>query len=602
MTKIRILPEILSNKIAAGEVVERPASVVKELVENALDAESTRIIIEIEGGGRSLIRVSDNGIGMTRDDAMLSIERYATSKIYKDTDLFSINTLGFRGEALPSIASVSRFSVVTREKTADTGTAIDVEGGKLKKVSEIGAPPGTMVTVKQLFFNIPVRRKFLKTISTEMGHIADIVASIALGRPEIQFRLLHNGKAVKRWPASADPGDRVVDVLGKEVRNNLHPLNSADNRTTLSGWICNPRIMRRTSKGIYTYVNGRYVRDPIIQHALMEGYAGRLMKGQFPVAVLWIQVPFDRVDVNVHPTKNHVRFADANAVHAAVKAAVSNTLGGAGRPGWISIAKQTPSVSERISPYSKTGVSERYVQRTTRNAQGATRNTKHAEVTPEESAFEPRIENRKSKIENQAPLWDRKPFGDLRVIGQLHETYILCESGQGLVLVDQHAAHERIRFEQLKSLSDRSEKASQKLIVSETLDLSYVEAETIEKLIPELKAFGLDIDPFGGNTFVIKSIPALLAGRAVKPLIMEMMETVTEMGTGLDTDKVIEQCLIVMACHGTIRARQALSEKEMRALLAQLDECEKSSHCPHGRPIWIAWPLRLLEKSFHRIG
>ena len=334
MSKIKILPEILSNKIAAGEVVERPASVVKELVENSLDAGSTRIIVDIAQGGRSLIRVSDNGSGMNRDDALLALERYATSKIYKDQDLFSINTLGFRGEALPSIASVSRFSLVSRDESADAGTEIVVDGGKIKNVAEVGAPRGTMVSVKQLFFNTPARRKFLKTIGTEMGHIADRIASIALGHPGVQFRLTHNDKIVKNWLMTAEPFDRVVDVLGNDLKNDLLAIDSQTDGISISGWIASPRANRRTSRAIYLYVNGRFVHDRIVQHALFEGYAQRLVKGQFPVAVIFINVPFDEVDVNVHPTKNEVRFARQKEVHEAVRQTVAQTLYEMDRPGW----------------------------------------------------------------------------------------------------------------------------------------------------------------------------------------------------------------------------------------------------------------------------
>ncbi|CAB1084407.1 DNA mismatch repair protein MutL [Olavius algarvensis Delta 1 endosymbiont] len=334
MTKIKILPEILSNKIAAGEVVERPASVVKELVENSLDAGSTRIMVDIAQGGRSLIRISDNGSGMNRDDALLALERYATSKIYKDQDLFSINTLGFRGEALPSIASVSRFSLVSREASADAGTEIIVDGGKIKNVVEVGAPPGTMVAVKQLFFNTPARRKFLKTIGTEMGHIADKMASIAIGHPAVHFRLTHNEKVVKDWLTTAEPLDRIVDVLGKDLKNDLLAINSQNNDIAISGWIASPRANRRTARAIYMYVNGRFVRDRIVQHALFEGYSQRLVKGHYPVAVLLIRVPFDEVDVNVHPTKNEVRFARQKDVHEAVRQTVAQTLYEMDRPGW----------------------------------------------------------------------------------------------------------------------------------------------------------------------------------------------------------------------------------------------------------------------------
>jgi len=315
MSQIKILPEVISNKIAAGEVVERPASVVKELVENALDANSTRIIIEVEQGGRSLIRVADNGTGMSHDDALLALERYATSKIYKDRDLCNIRTLGFRGEALPSIAAVSKFTLVSRDESSAAGTEIRVEGGKIRKVFEVGAPRGTLISVAQLFYNTPARRKFLKTIHTEMGHLADTVSHMALARPDVQFKLLHNAKIANNWTAVSDPIDRIADLLGRDAKAQLHPVGFETDGVMISGWISTPRYTRKTSRGIHVYVNGRYVRDKIIQHALFEGYAQRLVKGQYPVAVLFIKVAFDRVDVNVHPAKSEVRFVEHRKVH-----------------------------------------------------------------------------------------------------------------------------------------------------------------------------------------------------------------------------------------------------------------------------------------------
>lgn len=582
MSKIKILPEILSNKIAAGEVVERPASVVKELVENALDANSTSISIEIEKGGRSLIRVSDNGAGMNRDDAMLAMERYATSKIFKDKDLFEINTLGFRGEALPSIASVSRFSLVTRDEDSQAGTEIIVEGGKVKKVSEVGAPPGTMVTVKQLFFNTPARRKFLKTVSTETGHIADIVASIALGWPDVRFRLVHNGKVIKNWSAANNPVDRIADVLGRDLTNNLHKIESSAGHVSIAGWTSSPRVTRSTSRGIYVYVNGRFVRDRVIQHALFEGYGGRLMKGQFPMATLFINLPFDQVDVNVHPAKNEVRFVRQERVHEAVKMAVAGVLDLAGRPEWT-----TARLPETETPGERPRISEPMIDF-----------GRPKKVTPIQH---PASSTRRQASSIQAALWEKKRFGDLRVMGQFHNTYILCESADGLVLIDQHAAHERILFERLKDKSSSASKSAQKLLIPETIDLGYREADILTKLIPDLKELGLVIEPFGGNTFVVKSVPALLGNREVKPLVIEIVEKMAEIGFAPGLEKAIDQCLLLMACHGAIRANQHLSDRQIKELLDQLDKCDNPSHCPHGRPTWISWNTGSLEKSFGRI-
>ncbi|MEE8398406.1 MAG: DNA mismatch repair endonuclease MutL [Desulfobacterales bacterium] len=582
MSEVRILPEILSNKIAAGEVVERPASVVKELVENALDAGSTKIMVEIEKGGRSLIRVSDNGTGMGRDDALLSLERYATSKISEDRDLFQIKTLGFRGEALPSIAAVSRFHLITREKEEASGTGIVVEGGKIKEVSEAGAPPGTLVEVKQLFFNTPARRKFLKTINTEMGHIADTLSSIALSRPEVQFRLLHNGKPVKSWSVSPELVQRVVDVLGKELGSDLHRLTLESDAVSITGWISSSRITRSTSRGIYIYVNGRFVRDRMIQHGLIEGYHGSLMKGQYPVAVLLVTVPFDRVDVNVHPAKNEVRFVEQQNIHQQVIRSVSETLHRSDRPKWT---PSKPAVSQT------SGVSEpRFTFRP-------------AEERIPFRKEEPAETMRPVGIKEQETLWEQQFFSDLRLIGQAHSTYIICEAQDALVLIDQHAAHERVLFEQLRRRSATAHAISQTLLLPETVDLGFREAVILEDMIPDLKRFGLEVEPFGGNTFAIKAVPDFLAGRPAKPLVLEMVEQIAaEGGSGSSGVKAAqEQCLILIACHGAIRANQQLTEKQMKALLAQLDECETPSHCPHGRPTWIRWTSGSLEKSFRRI-
>jgi DNA mismatch repair protein MutL len=635
MSKIKILPEILSNKIAAGEVVERPASVVKELVENALDAGSSRIMIEIEKGGRSMIRVSDNGSGMGRDDALLALERYATSKIYKDQDLYQIQTLGFRGEALPSIASVSRFTLVSREQSADVGTEITVEGGKIKNVSDIGAPKGTMITIRQLFFNTPARRKFLKTVGTEMGHIADNVGSMALGHPGIQFRLSHNEKIVKDWPPATEPLDRVVDVLGSDLKNELRAIDFQNDVVAISGWVSSPRTTRRTSRGLYIYVNGRFVRDRVIQHALFEGFSQRIVKGQFPVAALFITVPFEDVDVNVHPTKNEVRFARQRDVHEAVRQAVSQTLFTADRSSWATRKSFKNEEFDKPQRVAETGIrefglrpggaidayapegrwtaesgtkpsfdrfqpkmpdTEEFVERgiyeepATRNAQRATRNSQPPTTKPQLATPNP-----------QTAIWQKKRFGNMRIIGQLHNTYIVCEAEAGLILIDQHAAHERILFEQFNQRAADAPKAAQRLLVPESIELGYREAGVLEKIIPDLASLGLDIEPFGGNTFVIKSIPSQLAERDVKPLVVGIVEKIVEIGFSSGLAEVLAECRMVMACHGAIRANQALSEAQIKGLLAQLDDCQNPSHCPHGRPTWIRWDIQTLERSFKRI-
>jgi DNA mismatch repair protein MutL len=597
MSKIKILPEVLSNKIAAGEVVERPASIVKELVENSLDANSSRIMVEVKKGGRSLIRVSDNGVGMNRDDAMLSLERYATSKIYTDGDLFAINTLGFRGEALPSIAAVSKFCLVTRDETSSSGTEIIVHGGTIKKVSEIGAPQGTMVTAERLFFNMPARRKFLKTVTTEMGHLVDAVTKIALGWPDVQFRLTHNDKLVKNWPATGNPVDRIVDVLGIDIKNDLYKIDFSSNDLSMTGWISSTRNTRRTSRGIHVYVNGRSIRDRVIQHALFEGYSGRLVKGQFPLAVLFIHVPYDQVDVNVHPAKHEVRFAQQKNIHEAVRRSVAEALQNVDQPGWTvsKVKANQPSVRQP-------GIYEPMADFDRLEKQKKDSPSGEMEVlTSFPSVFSQKKDTGRVQATVQSPLWEKKRFGDLQVIGQFHDMYILCESDDGLILIDQHAAHERILFEQLKKRFQERKNTSQKLLIPETIDLGYREAKILERLIPNLNKLGLEVVPFGGDTFVVKAVPLLLKNKEIKPLVIEMVEKTAQIGFSFGMERVLDQCIELMACHGAIRANQRLSDKEIRELLHQLDTCDQPSNCPHGRPTWIRIGLKELEKMFKRI-
>jgi DNA mismatch repair protein MutL len=592
MTTIKILPEILSNKIAAGEVVERPSSVVKELVENAIDAASRRIHIEVEKGGRSLIRVADDGLGMAHDDALLAIERYATSKIYTDEDLFSISTLGFRGEALPSIASVSRFSLITREDDSASGTEIHIEGGKIIRVSETGAPKGTMMTVKHLFFNTPARRKFLKTVNTEMGHIADIVQSMALGHPDIRFKLTHNGKTVYHFTPSSDPVSRVADVLGKDVKNDLYPVTANENGVAITGWAASDRHTRSTSRGIYVFVNKRFVRDKVISHALFEGFSGRLMKGQFPLAVLFIDLDPVRVDVNVHPTKHEVRFLDAKQVHDAVAKAVANAL------------RQTVVPTRPPLPVAPALNSDFPDHPRTINTPGSFRETVRSYPKSKKSPWVPgRMPEKPPEkgIPEQKDLWEKRFFGDLSVIGQLHNSYIVCQSADGIILIDQHAAHERVVYEEMKSRDGDKKIHRQKLLIPETLDLGYREAEILNSLVEDLDRAGMEIEPFGGNTFALKAVPAILANQEINPIIMEIIEKMINIGFKPGVGNAIDECHIIMACHSAIRANQALTGNQMTALLHQLDGCENPGNCPHGRPTWVRWTVTDLEKQFRRI-
>ena len=577
MPQIRILPEILSNKIAAGEVVERPASVVKELIENAIDAQSTQVVVEVKKGGRALIRISDNGVGMERDDALLAIERHATSKIYDESDLFSIATLGFRGEALPSIASVSDMEIVTRAESADAGTRIIVRGGAIKEVSEVGAPKGSMISVNRLFFNTPARRKYLKTDQTEMGHISDTVARTAIPWPHIHFKFFHNGRAMANWGPTPNPLHRIAHVLKGDLQHHLYEVDAHDGDLHAHGFVASPDITRTTSRGLHVYVNHRFVRDKVLHHAIMEGYAGRLMKGKFPVAVLFVTLPPDQVDVNVHPTKSSVRFAAPRQVHGAIAQGVAETLRVLDRPAW----GQRPQLPPAHRPH-------RYTIFPSRSE------IREPSVRPQPMPSSP-------PRQATPRLWEDKPFSSLRILGQLHNTYLVCESEDGLVLIDQHAAHERVVFEALKSGYSDSATATQGLLIPETLELSHREASILDTLLKDLGDIGVGIEPFGGRTYLIRSVPDILAGKPAGPLVMEIIEKVAEIGLASGLHRSVDECLIIMACHGAIRAREKLSNEQMKTLLRQLDGLDNATHCPHGRPILIRQSLYQIEKDFKRI-
>jgi DNA mismatch repair protein MutL len=621
MSMIRILPEILSNKIAAGEVVERPASVVKELVENAIDAHSTRITVEIANGGKNLIRVSDNGCGMSHDDALLCLERYATSKIQADPDLYAIKTLGFRGEAIPSIASVSKFSMVTSDRSDAPATRVYVEGGKILQVEETGGPPGTMISVSHLFFNTPARRKFLKTTSTEMGHIADTVSAIALGFNRVQFRLVHNNRAVKDWPAAKDGRERIVDVLGSDLREGLYRLPGNGRNPAVSGWVSDPALARKSSQRLYIYINGRFIRDRGISYAITDGYKGRLMKGRFPVGAVFIDLPPEEVDVNVHPTKHEVRFLRQKEVYQAVREAVAEALGtGLRQPGrdagWAGNEKEVFHPPENSFGEEGEGVSEstgafglseetetpplphRGFKSVPRAEPADTRMPEKEEPGAPPDSFARQSGSR--ALQEQSSLWEQRRFSGMTVLGQFKNTYIICQSGDTLFLIDQHAAHERILYERLSAERNRKG-AVQNLMIPETVELNYRESAVLSELTGDLEAIGIHIEPFGGNTFIVKAVPALLSDRPVRPLITDIAETAVESGYTPGLEQTLEQCLILTACHAAIRANQALSEKEMRALLDGLDRCENPFNCPHGRPTLIQWTQKELEKRFRRI-
>lgn len=634
MTAIRILPEILSNQIAAGEVVQRPANAVKELVENSIDAKARMIVVEIEKGGRSLIRISDDGIGMSRDDALLSIERYATSKLLKESDLFSIATMGFRGEALPSIASVSKFTMVTKRDGDDVATRIDINGGRLQNVADAGAPVGTMIDVRHLFYNTPARKKFLKSDATELGHVLDTIYGLALGHPDVQFRLMVNGRLHKHFAGTDGLLQRAVNVLGSDLTNKLYPLDFTDGPVTVRGYGSNPMVTRSTSSRLFLFVNQRLVYDRGLISAVFRGYQGRIMKGRYPLGAIFVDIDFNQVDVNVHPAKRQIRFYNPGMVHQAVSGAIRKALACAQED-----AKEYASQQNFGMKPQKTGQDSRPVFTEHSRYQGF----EHAQVKQAVLSFKEKpsagttsffsaVESDVGAPPAEAPDAGESPATDFpvnepvsqemhpvyqpdgepefsaaeqgmksRVIGQMLGTYIVVENGEGMMLVDQHAAHERIVYEQMKKRYEKLENANQMLLVPQILELNHREAEFLNSRLDDLKALGVLVEPFGGNTFAVKSVPAVIEEADIKELLTELVDHLMENKGRVSDADWIDNCLITMACHSSIRARHTLSREEMETLIEDLEKCENKRHCPHGRPILLFWSKDEIEKLFKRV-
>jgi len=603
--KIRILSENLCNKIAAGEVVERPASVVKELVENSLDAGAREIRVEVEKGGKRLIRVVDDGGGMSRDDALLCLERHATSKIRSDEDLFHLNTLGFRGEALPSIAAVSRFALRTRSEESLEGWELYVEAGTVKRAGAVGCPTGTTIEIRDLFFNTPARRKFLRRDETELGHVADVVTKLALACPEVQFYLSHNGRTLIDVYRQGSLAERIGSLLGRPLLQEMVSLTAdGPDGLGLSGLVSQPSANRATTGSVYTFINGRYIRDRVVQHALLEGYRSLLEKGRYPHAVLFLTIDPQLVDVNVHPTKHEVRFRDQRTVHDFIAAAVQDAL----RPSsWLSAGEVRPAeeaeVPERTPPGGDCGSSHAagtgpevgLRQRVQESLQKYAGGSAAPSVRPTPAPGTPFVLPVRDEGKRSGGL-----FSSLRVIGQFRSSYILCQDGDDLLLIDQHAAHERISFERLRHEYRQGRVERQGLLFPAVIELDFREASLFEECRKEFGRLGFDLDPFGGRTFALKAIPQILAGADAEQLLRDVAGEIATIGKSALVEDKVEQVLMLMACHGVIRANQALDTARVEALLRQLDEVNFKGHCPHGRPVMRRLTLIEIERMFKR--
>lgn len=614
MGRIRILDDRLANQIAAGEVVERPASVVKELVENAIDAGADRILVEIEEGGIRSIRVVDNGCGMGREDAQLAFSRHATSKIFRERDLFAIRTLGFRGEALPSIASVSRTILITAEKGAEAATRVELEGGELRSVEETAHPPGTEVLVRDLFFNTPARLKHLKTVNTEVSHVADIVGRLALAHPEIRFMLRHDGRELIRTLGDGNLLHVVHALYGGKVAGKMLPLSAENADFSLSGLIGRPEVTRSSRSYLSTIINGRHIRNLPLIHAVLRGYDTLLPTSRYPVAVLAIELDPKLVDVNVHPAKLEVRLSKEKELTAFVEAEIKKAFRSrslAPRVETRDVLKKRP-VQQRLDWNAalhrpeRDVVKERIVEPRSstfdrvREEPAASLIHEKPPVQLEQSVqVRPRSENPDAK--EFAPVQEREErFPELLPLAQVHGTYIVAQAEDGFYLIDQHAAHERIYYEQFLAEMRKEEPNGQPLLMPIPLECSPGDAERVSSHLSLFRELGWELEPFGGSTFLIRSHPRWVSTGQEEETLRELIDWLKKEGT-VRPERVRDAGVKLMACKAAIKANRHLRREEMFRLLSDLANCDNPFTCPHGRPVMIHFSTRELEKLFKRV-
>lgn len=702
MSKIRLLPDHVANQIAAGEVVERPASVAKELVENAIDAGATRIAIDVEAGGRRLLKVADDGDGMVRDDAVLAFERHATSKISKSEDLTSIATLGFRGEALASIASVARVELSTKTEDATAATRVLIEGGKMRDVKDAAHPRGTTIVVRDLFFNVPARRKFLRSEATESFHLTNLVTHYALAHPEIAFTLTNNGREILRVAPAKDLRERAYQVFGTEFLDNLlEVIGGHPKIARVTGFVSAPRDRRTSRDSQYLFVNGRFVRDRLISRALSEGYRAILPHGVYPAALLFIEIPLEEVDVNVHPAKTEVRFRRAAAVADAVREAVRSALASAGyvraaareqsQPQVVesettglaaamsATASEVPAVNiagvgnfvtdewpAAAEPSSQPRIEfsslpiqdeEGFVEEledhtplksdTARDLDAIMRqavavqsptsdvqsplNTGTAGASPADRASSSRFaesvalgsspsvredaDNSQTTASPRAatlpPLASADKFArevsveslstDIRPLGQLDESFIIATDNEGLLLIDQHVAHERILFDKYRALESARLVESQQLLIPETFDLTPAQISVFDVVATELESYGFELMRLSGRTVAIKAAPADLPAGEARNMLAEVLDTVDAEKKGMARETLRDDIAASLACHAAIKVNMPLSSEKMRWLIDRLLKTSSPTTCPHGRPVILRLATRDILKGFHRI-
>jgi DNA mismatch repair protein MutL len=664
MGKIHVLSETVANQIAAGEVVERPASVVKELLENALDAGATRIKIQIEAGGKRLIQITDNGCGMVRDDAMLAFERHATSKLKNAEDLLSVATLGFRGEALPSIASVSRLRLETRAPDDAAGTVVEINGGKIFKIEEAGLPAGTSITVRDLFFNTPARKKFLKAESTELSHIASLVTHYALAHPDKHFELHSATNAMLVAPPVAGYGERVYQVFGKETLDQLIPVAALQplarvglpqpppwrreeedeeprepGEVRVHGFVSKPEIQKLNRSSIYIFVNGRLIRDRLVQHAITEAYRNILPPTVFPVVLLFLEMPAAEVDVNVHPSKTEVRFRQQSILHDFVRDTIRAALMKARPvPQFVSEIRAHPTASPSLTPGARFGdgawrgvyepgggggfalepqvpsaVNERF------QFQGGIALEANAAVSlargigsevlagPAAGALIP------AEIvpdDGCAPAFADEPelpsqlgpsIASLKPLGQIRESFILAVNDEGLWIIDQHVAHERVLFEKIQKQRETQAVECQRLLMPLILELTPAQQAVFAEISDELQRNGFEAEPFGTRSLAVKVAPAGVEGPQLEHMLHELLEQFSRAEQKLNLEAIRTRIAASIACHAAIKVNMPLEQNKMEWLLGALAKTAFPFSCPHGRPVVLRYSMKDIQRAFKRI-
>jgi DNA mismatch repair protein MutL len=656
MSKIRVLPDSLANKIAAGEVVERPASIVKELIENSIDAGARRIEVSVESGGRRLIRVGDDGEGMSRDDAILAFERHATSKIKAAEDLEAILTLGFRGEALASIASVAKVRLRTQREGEMAGTEVEISGGRLLNVRDIAFSRGAEFEIRDLFFNVPARRKFLKSEATESYHIANLVTHYALANPQLSFALTNNNRESLRVAPAADLRERAYQIFGGAFIGDLIEVLAESGEMRARGFVSSPSATRTSRDSQFFFINGRYVRDKIIGKALSEAYRAMIPAGVYPSAMLFVELPPHEVDVNVHPAKTEVRFVRGTVVHDLVRDAVRAAIGSA-RAGATSFVERKfePVASEPAAgPQANDNFLERQPSISREDLRSAFRLQTPPPVQqqplqqkidlgfgahpePERyssaSGSEPGPDFPAASIEEAPPLASAgveptrygarigclgargadatgsqlKPAQNLKLvadeinpIGQLHNSFIIAADRAGLLLIDQHVAHERILFERHWRALRGKRVEVQRMLIPETIDLTPAQASAFDQLLPELEENGFELGRLSGRTVAIKAVPAILLPGAAQSLLAELLDAIEVDRKGLSLDELRAEIAAGLACRAAIKINMELAPEKTRWLIDELLKMENPATCPHGRPIILRITAREIERGFHR--